>query len=353
MKVNFITGQIKEKSGLSRYAEEVFEGFNDKKELFKLEFRKKSFIHKFLMQFVYYPLKIRKQSNGCINHITRQDFAFVLNYGKIENSIVTCHDLWPLVNKKKEGLFKRLFVWFWLRGLKKAEYLISVSENTKKDMVNLLGIPEDKIFVTHEGINSLFRLLKVDDAGLRKKFNTPKKNKVILYVGSETPRKNFITLIKAFSELKKEYKNCTLLKVGGSQSIDNRKRANNLIENLSLVNDVIFVGHVSDEELPVFYNFADIFVFPTKYEGFGFPVLEAMACGCPVIASNNSSIPEIAGNAAILIKPEVVDLKDQMLNVLMDNALKKKLRQKGLKRAGGFTWKNTLKNTQNVYKRIK
>lgn len=353
MKVNFITGQIKEKSGLSRYAEEVYNGYKGEKELIKLDFSRKNKLHRLWKQFVSYPTKIKNKQKNCINHITRQDFSFVLNSGKISNSVVTCHDLWALLGKEKKSIIDKIMIKLWAKGMRKAKYIISDSENTKKDIIRLLKLPDNKINVVYLGISPVFKEIKINKTNLRKKYGVPLNTKVILYVGSEGKRKNLHMLVKAFHKLKKSMPNCIFLKVGTSQDDKERARLVSLIKKLKLEKDVLFVGHVTEKELAQFYNLADIFVLPSLYEGFGFPVLEAMACGCPVIASNSSSLPELMADTGIMVDPRDVDsLCKNMRKVLGDNKLRKRMIEKGLKRSKEFTWKRTIEMTNRVYKKM-
>ena len=177
-----------------------------------------------------------------------------------------------------------------------------------------------------------------------------KNNKIILYVGLDKPTKNICTLIRAFYELKKKIKNVKLIKVGGYEWKSERIKILKLIRELKLIEDIIFTGYVNDEDLPLFYNVADVFIFPSLYEGFGLPILEAMSCGCPVIASNVASISEVVGDAGILIDPlDVNGFTNAMYDILTNNDLRTKLSKRGLKQAKKFSLDDECKKTIKIY----
>jgi len=155
-------------------------------------------------------------------------------------------------------------------------------------------------------------------------------------------------LINAFSLLENKNTKVILIRVGKMS-----RRVKNLILKLGLMDKVYYYTNIAEEELPYFYGAADLFVFPSYYEGFGLPPLEAMASGCPVIASNATSIPEVIGDAAVLMEPcDVHGIAENMFKVLSDNGLREDLIQKGLERAKLFTWKKTAEKTLKYYKEV-
>jgi glycosyltransferase involved in cell wall biosynthesis len=178
--------------------------------------------------------------------------------------------------------------------------------------------------------------------------------KCILYVGNEHPRKNVEGLVKAFYRLKKKYRRgLKIIKVGGSCWFGARSRLNALVDALGLQRDLIFSEFASEEHLIALYNAADVFVFPSFYEGFGLPVLEAMACGCPVVASNTSSLPEVVGDAGILVNPYNINgLANAMYEVLANEGLREDLTKRGLARAKRFSWEKTARETLKVYQEV-
>jgi glycosyltransferase involved in cell wall biosynthesis len=177
----------------------------------------------------------------------------------------------------------------------------------------------------------------------------------ILYVGSEQPRKNLKTLLKAFKILKKnpDFKNLKLVKVGGPETENFRRQTLEEITNQNLKNDVIFTGYVKEEILPIYYSNARCFVSPSLCEGFGLPTVEAMACGCPVIAANTSAFPEIIGDSGLMRDPlDAGGFARDIGTVLTDNRLRDAFIRKGIDRAKLFSWDNTVTEMIKVYDRI-
>jgi len=232
--------------------------------------------------------------------------------------------------------------------VKKAAAVIAVSHTTKRDLIQHLGIPEERISVVYEGIDH-----RVFKPASRRLLDYP----YLLFVGSEHPRKNFTGLLRAFFKLKSErrFKDLKLLKVGkaGGPEADFRQHTLKVINELNIPRDVIFTDYVAEEDLPAYYSGAECFVLPSLYEGFGFPPLEAMACGCPVIVSNVASLPEVTGEAAIKVDPyHTYSLASALEVVLADDSLKRELVSKGLERARQFSWKKAARETMAVYQSV-
>ena len=236
------------------------------------------------------------------------------------------------------------------RFLEAADAVVAISECTKKDAVRLYGLDEARIRVIHAGVNPRFRT-SLPEA------TTPTLQKYrlsggfILFVGTIEPRKNLTSLLEAYRALKNEG-------IGRKLVIAGRKGWSyqgffRRLRELGLEGDVILPGFVPDEELPALYGAADLFVYPSLYEGFGLPLLEAMACGVPVIASNSSSLPEVAGEAALLVDPiSVQALVGAMRRVLDDRGLREEMRERGLQRARRFTWEEAARRTVEVYEEV-
>lgn len=281
-------------------------------------------------------------------HFTTQHFArHGLFLGK--TFIVTVHDLvricFPFTCETiPEKLVLRLDAF----GLKKAQHIIAVSEYTKADLTRYLKIPEGKITVIYDGV----------DHGVFKPvpgrcFDFP----YLLYVGTERPRKNLETLLKAFLFLKRETmapRNLKLVKCGSAGRTERFRRTTlDEIRHFGLEDEVIFTEYTSDENLAIYYSSASALVMPSLYEGFGLPVIEAMACGCPVIASNCSSLPEVAGGAALLFSAQDhIELAQALHDVVTEPDLRYRLVTKGLIRAKYFSWETTAKETLKVYRRV-
>ncbi|MDF2884398.1 MAG: glycosyl transferase [Clostridiaceae bacterium] len=229
--------------------------------------------------------------------------------------------------------------------------IITVSEFSKMDIIKSFGIPADKIYVTHLASEDIYKPMnKTMCKNYLNKFYSI-NSKFILYVGGFSPRKNIIGLIDAFSKVCRQLKDLNLIILGKhGLSYDLYKSH---AAKLNISDKVLFPGFAPLEHMPIFYNASELFVYPSFYEGFGLPPIEAMACGVPVIASNITSLPEVLGDSALLINPNDIDcLAQSMYNVLTDNNLKCSLINKGLLRASSFSWVKTAKETLNSYSKI-
>lgn len=296
-----------------------------------------------MFRYIYIVNKEVKGDN--IKHITYQELAYLLKFIKLKKTIVTCYDLIPWAYDKN-----RSFLWKNnMKGLKNAAQIITVSEFSKSEIIKYLKYPEDKIDVIYGAVDHDIYYGN-RNREILKRLNIPENFKIILYVGSEQPRQNVNLLIKAFSKLKNKLPNIKLLKVGNPHSYGEREKLLKLIGKLGLEQDVIFIGSVLEEELPKWYNAADLLVYPCFYAGFGLPPLEAMACGTPVITSNTTSLPEVIGDAGIMINPHDHDvLSDKMHEVLINEGLKNEMVKKGFKRAKMFSWDKSAEKTMEIY----
>jgi glycosyltransferase involved in cell wall biosynthesis len=235
---------------------------------------------------------------------------------------------------------------------KQASHIIAVSESTKRDTVRLLGVPESKITVISEAAHPLFTPVNNPTTldHVRAKYNLP--NDFILFVGTIEPRKNLPTLLRAFKRLRDNYKSKTVLAIAGNRGWL-AEEVDQVLDQLKLGDAVRFLGGVPNEELVYLYNAAKLFVFPSFYEGFGLPPLEAMACGTPVVVSKISSLPEVVGDAAMLVNPEdLEEITVAMWRVLSDENLRAEMRSKGLKRAAKFSWERAARETLKVYDKV-
>jgi glycosyltransferase involved in cell wall biosynthesis len=262
--------------------------------------------------------------------------------------IITVYDVTPLLFPKSftKGTLLRYKILF-SKSINLADRVIAISNSTKQDLIRYFQVPEDKITVTHLAADECFRPLPSNNIQrFRDKYRLDFP--FILYVGTLEPRKNLPTLIKAFYYLKKKNISHKLVIAGGKGwKYDSIFQ---MISNLNLMKDIHFTGYVPKEDLPLLYNAADAFVYPSLYEGFGLPPLEAMACGCPVITSNTSSLPEVVGDAGITINPCDYDkLAETVDNVISDSELKIQLSKMGQARAAEFSWKKCADKTLKIY----
>ncbi|RXE55921.1 glycosyl transferase family 1 [Methanoculleus taiwanensis] len=262
--------------------------------------------------------------------------------------IITVYDTTPVLFPETftKGTLLRYKILF-SKSISSSDMVISISNSTKQDLIRYFHVPEDKITVIHLAADDCYQVLPHSAIQIfrdRYKLDYP----FILYVGTLEPRKNLSTVIKAFYQLKKEGLKHKLVIAGGKGWKYNT--IFQLVSDLNLEKDVCFTGYVPKNDLPALYNAADVFVYPSLYEGFGLPPLEAMACGCPVITSNTSSLPEVVGDAGIMINPHDYEkLAEAIDSVLSGVELKKQLSKMGQARAAEFSWKRCAKETCKVY----
>ncbi len=238
------------------------------------------------------------------------------------------------------------------RSVHRADLVLADSQNTKDDLVELLGVNPQRIEVIYPGVEERFR--PIEDQALlenvRRRYNLP--TRFILGLGTLEPRKNFPRFIEAFASLQvSKFASLHLVIAGRPGWLYEGIFA--AVERLGLEGKVAFPGFIADEDLPALYNLAELFVFPSLYEGFGLPVLEAMACGTPVVCSNTSSLPEIVGDAALTFDPlDVTEIAAKIEEVLHNEALREEMREKGLQQAAKFSWERTAQETLEVYREV-
>lgn len=297
---------------------------------------------------------------GSIKHFSHQMMASMLSFHKnLGTVIITVHDIVPYMMRDDptQNVYRRFYDrWIdhkAMNNLRKANGLIAISGFTKKMLVEHLGCSEEKIHVVLYGLDhEIFKPVRVTEE-FYARYKVNPNNRYLLYVGSENPRKNLASLIEAFSKVKEKIPNVKLLKVGTPEYLVNYRLLQKQIHEHGLDQDVIFINHPSQEDLVAFYCAADIFVFPSFYEGFGMPPLEAMACGTPVICSNATSLPEVVGDAAVLLDPrDIQGWAEAILEVMTNDPLREELRVKSLARANKFTWEKTARETIAVYEKI-
>lgn len=262
----------------------------------------------------------------------------------LKNQVVTVHDVAFLdvpetYNKKYVSFYKRMFPTL----CSNAKKLIAVSNFTKERVIELLSVPQEKITVVPNGVSG-FNAPSIPEINtVREKYKIPSNSTLLLSVCTLDPRKNLDSLLRSFSIVRQKMKDVFLILVGGS----NKNVFNSL--HLPEVEGVIFAGHVSDKELGVFYHIADVFAYLSKYEGFGLPPLEAMACGTAVLASNIPPIMEFANGAAELVSPHSIDeIAGAMENLLSNETYRSQLAPKGLERSKQYTWERTANETMRV-----
>jgi len=262
--------------------------------------------------------------------------------------VLTVHDLIGLLFPANLPPISRLYWSRWLpRTIRWADRVIADSNHTKNDVSRLLGISPERIEVIHLGVDEKFH--PVEDRKVletvRDKYSLPKK--FILCLGTLEPRKGLDTLIAALADL--AVNNPCELVIAGKRGWYTQPLFQQ-VKALSLGQRVHFTGYVVEEDLGALYSLAHLFVYPSRYEGFGLPPLEAMACGLPVVCTDAASLPEVVGHAALLVPPDdPVALATAMRRLLGDGQLHTEMRSRGMERATRFTWEETARRTLHVY----
>ena len=231
-----------------------------------------------------------------------------------------------------------------LKRISQVEAIITISEFSKREISTLLNVDPAKIYVAPLGVDGNFRPGKKRMGGLPDKY--------ILYLGNLEPRKNLPTLLTAYRCLPQRFKNIYPLVVSGARGW-NTKEFDRTLRSFQKDEKCTLTGYVPQGQLPELYRGASIFVYPSLYEGFGLPMLEAMASGVPVVASNTTSLPEVVGDAGILVNPcDINELRDAMLNILDNEEMRNEMSEKGLERAKLFPWEKCARKTLAVYEKV-
>lgn|SRR5574341_92564 len=326
------------------------------------------FNHRDIRKFNYPPEQVVKIIDNSPKYSIREHFSlshqtqkydlqlfhephYTLPYFLKCKKVVSIHDLIHL--KFPQNLpNRRAYIYAkWMIGqaVKKADKILVGSENTKNDIVEIFKTRGEKIQVIHYGVDEIFKPVKDQNLlqNFKNKFKLP--DKFILYSGSMRQHKNLDNALRAFALLKDKSYHLVLAGVG----LQNLKKLEPILKELKLETNVNIIHFLDYSELVLLYNCASVLFFPTLYEGFGLPVLEAMACGVPVVSSNNSSIAEVSGEAALLLDPSnLKEMADALEKVLLETSLRQSMVTLGLERAKIFSWKKTTQETLKVYQEL-
>lgn len=290
-----------------------------------------------------YPLAARFQQ-GEVNHIVDHSYAHLLDMLDASRTVVTCHDLAPRALNEGRGLGR----WLWersFRALLRAARIIADSEFTRAEILRYANYPAERIAVVPLAAGAEFfePVADADVRALREKFQLHDQ-RVVLHLGSCAPRKNVEAILRALASFEREV---VFVQIGGVFTPSQRA----LIESLRC--RVIQAPPPFGYALRVWYRAADVFVFPSTYEGFGMPVLEAMASGVPVICARASSLPKVVGDAAIQVNPHAPnEIADALERLFTDHTLRDELCARGWARAREFTWERTARETLAVYQSL-
>lgn len=304
------------------------------------------------------PVGIEGESDGTMYHLTRIQGASMLLFRRLDQVVVTVHDLGALLCPEDHlvgNALDRILFRLSLAGMRRANRIIAVSQFTKQCLVDSLGYEASRVDAIPHGVdaNCFTRLLDARALLTRRyPLALPPAARIMLYVGSEQPRKDLVTLVRALGQLKRAGFVIHLLKVGPVVYPPGRQQLLQVIEEHGLTADVTFVGPVPDADLPLFYSAADLYVQPSVWEGFGLPVLEAMACGAPVVTTNIASLVEVTGDAALTVKPrDPTGLAEAIARVLGEAGLAEDLARRGIQRAAAFSWERAARMTIDSYGR--
>jgi len=274
--------------------------------------------------------------------------------------VVTIHDVMYLLPANVLPPSPSLYQWLGRiyrrlvvpRVARRATAIITVSNHSQQDIVQYLGIPPEHVFVIYEALGHAFYPSPNEEKIEKAKWRYRIQSQFVLALGGLDPRKNTNRILQAFKDFSKRSKNDYQLVIVGLPRSGQRLFSRTAME-IGIAEQTVFTGFVAEEDLVALYNGADVFLYPSLYEGFGLPVLEAMACGTPVIASTAGSIPEIAGEAALLIEPKDVEaLASAIEQVITDQALRQELIARGLEHVKKFSWDKAARELLTVYERV-
>jgi glycosyltransferase involved in cell wall biosynthesis len=271
-------------------------------------------------------------------------------------TVVTVHDVIQLVLPEYQMLARqRVYFGLVTRALKHATAIITVSECSRQDLVRTVGVPIERVFVVENAISE--RLAPVTDQAaldaVRSRYGLTEP--FVLYLGANDLRKNLNRLIRAYAALPRSLRDSHQLVVAGRQWPHDHPLYPDpklVVRELALEDRVVFTGGIPEEDKAALLSAATVFAFPSLYEGFGLPVLEAFACGTPVLTANSSSLPEVAGDAAVMIDPTSVEaIRDGLATLVESPDLRRDLAGRGLARASGYRWSEIAERTIQVYRR--
>lgn len=307
-------------------------------------------LKKTLTWYFYFPLIIRKilknSRSKSVFHFTHQYMGISCKF--LPRSVITVHDIFIITYHSPHNVLVHKLLEKSVYYSHKAMCTIAISKFTKEEIEKTFPNVRWNIKIIPYGIDhKLFKRRKKKRS--RKILNLPLSSYIVLHVGSEQKRKNIPTLIKTFKLLSNDIDNLLLLRIGEKTS-----EIETLIKRLKLEDKILYIPFVDERMITYYYSAADVLVFPSVYEGFGFPLLEAMACGCPIVTNNSTAIPEVVGNAAITVKNPYSpkEYSNAVKEILRNKKLRKKLIRNGLRRASKFSWKRVAKMTRRVYENI-
>lgn len=285
------------------------------------------------IELLHSPVNVQPLLLPCKGVVTITDLSFIL---------------FPEAFRTGRRLYQR---WFTRWSVRRADRIIAISKTTAQDVVRFFHVPADRVSVVFPGVESHYRPIEDRQQLDRFRHRRGLADRFVLFVGTLEPRKNLLTLLQAYAAFRRSGGGYKLALVGGKGWLYEPILA--AIDELNLQSDVLLPGFVAEDELPLWYNAAEALVYPSLYEGFGLPPLEAMACGTPVIVSNASSLPEVVGNAGLLVDPREPAAWTEALDRLWRHpAYRADLSMRGLARARQFSWRRTARETIGIYRSV-
>ncbi len=266
-------------------------------------------------------------------------------------TIVTVHDLsFVRVPETATPSLKAYLDIVVPQSVRRADHVIADSAATKRDLIDLYNLPSEKITVLLSGIDDRFAPFTGDPATVLRKYQIPQKP-YIFSIGTVQPRKNYARIVKSLVQLRDSGLDIDLVIAGGKGWLDGSLYQT--IKDTGMSDHIHMIGFADEADIPVLYSAATCTAFPSLYEGFGFPVLESMACGTPVVTSNVSSLPEVAGDAALIVDPYDVDaLANALRKLTTDEAMRDLLIQRGFQQAANFSWDDSARSLKEIYWRV-
>jgi glycosyltransferase involved in cell wall biosynthesis len=327
-----------------------FEVLSKNNEKVELQNVKKSKVLRILWEYLNLPTLLKQEK---VNVFWGPSNFLPLK--KVCKYVVTIHDLSSFTHAQTYPFARRNYYQYIIRqAVKRADLIVTDSLSSQKDLTDFFSVPKDKIKVIYCGVDDMFQPLTSTSiiSQVKEQYHLP--SNFILTLGVLEPKKNTDRLIKAYAAAKKQYFNLPQLVIAGSIKYGwSNKNIFKLVKQYNLAKDVIFTGSIKHIDLPALYSTAKLFILPSLFEGFGLPVIEAMACGTPVITSNVSSLPEVAGDAGILINPyDTEAISQTMIKVLSDKTLQKDMRTKGFENVKRFSWKNSAKELIGLFEEV-
>lgn len=315
-------------------------------------------LRKYYETFWRHPQSV-SNLNADIFHVIDQCDGHITNWLKRKDKsvVVTCHDLVQFVYPnilRDQSRIPALSMAMWrysVQGMEQADHIVSVSSNTAQDVTRFLKVNPEKITIVPNGVEAQYRQLETNEINeLKQKFCPAPNTICLLNVGSTHHRKNILSVLQLLKKLKEKNISVCLWRTGGEFTLEQKA----FIQQNQLNSLIINLGNPEKEELVQIYNSADILLAPSLYEGFGLTILEAMACGLPVVTSNRSSLPEVAGDAAALVDPEDINaILTAVLQIQNDADYRQQLIDRGLERVKLFGWKHTAEKVAQTYEKIR